>query len=66
MAEVANAKYQEFLAKIDEIREDAVKAYEKGNKAAARRARVALVELRDIIKEVRAELLETAKAEKAE
>lgn len=50
-------KFEKLLAKIEELRISTDKAFNKGNKAQARKARQETMDLRDIINELRVELL---------
>lgn len=63
---VTPVKFDEFLKAIDDLKTDAHKAYVKGNKAAARRTRISLLNLKNLIKDARVELLEICKEEKTE
>jgi hypothetical protein len=50
-------KLNELLAKIEELKESSAKAFEKGNKAQAKKARQQTMEIRTLINDLRVELL---------
>ena len=58
-------KFEELKTLITSIEEDAVKFYEKGNKAAGTRARKALQEIRNLAKDIRSEISESKKQKTA-
>ena len=51
-------RYDELTGILDESKEDLMKFYEKGNKAAGTRARKAMMELKKLAHEVRQEIQE--------
>ena len=50
-------KLDKLLAKIEELKISCGKAFDKGNKAQAKKARQQTMELRELITELRADLL---------
>ncbi|KAK4535148.1 hypothetical protein CDCA_CDCA04G1173 [Cyanidium caldarium] len=58
-AEAGIAKFQQLKEAFEAVHEDATKFFEKGNKAAAVRARKKLLELREIAQEMRKLIQET-------
>lgn len=57
--------FEDVLAKIEELKVSTGKAFDKGNKAQAKKARQQTIELRELINVLRADLLAVYKKDEA-
>jgi len=58
---MASEKFEQFLSEVEALKDDVVKFYEKENKAAGARLRKGLQNIKNLAKELRAEISELKK-----